>query len=345
MRSANATKGLDSAVNDLRGFLAENREGSGHHRRPTQRDHHRPERQPWRRQADTPHHADGVPEFHQHLPARTERGDRILAPVNFANTVQFICSAIQAASSKGYEQSAKLCVQYLAPIIKNRQYNFLPIGRQPVRRSVGAPERDHLQRGPAATRTCRLPGAPTRHRTAEAGPLPAEAPLPADPPPEAAPTDPGLGLQGLMVPLPINRRHRRRCRGHPVMRLVTAALAVACLSACSGMREWRGLNSLSAARHRRQRRRLLRHPGANARCGRHSAEHPGPRRRRQRRQRHQDRGAGLARTGDHAHQRRCPSTREQHRQGRARPACWGPCTSSWRRPPTSRRRVNSRMAR
>ncbi len=27
------------------------------------------------------------------------------------------------------EQSAKLCVQYLAPIIKNRQYNFPPIGQ------------------------------------------------------------------------------------------------------------------------------------------------------------------------------------------------------------------------
>jgi len=30
--------------------------------------------------------------------------------------------------TSGAEQSAKLCVQYLAPIIKNRQYNFPPIG-------------------------------------------------------------------------------------------------------------------------------------------------------------------------------------------------------------------------
>ena len=28
----------------------------------------------------------------------------------------------------GGEQAAKLCVQYLAPIIKNRQYNFPPLG-------------------------------------------------------------------------------------------------------------------------------------------------------------------------------------------------------------------------
>ena len=33
-----------------------------------------------------------------------------------------------AASRRGAEQSAKLCAQYLAPIVKNRQYNFPPIG-------------------------------------------------------------------------------------------------------------------------------------------------------------------------------------------------------------------------
>ncbi len=47
---------------------------------------------------------------------------------NFANPITFLCGAIQAASRLGAEQSAKLCVQYLAPIIKNRQYNFPPIG-------------------------------------------------------------------------------------------------------------------------------------------------------------------------------------------------------------------------
>ncbi|BBX27700.1 MCE family protein [Mycolicibacterium alvei] len=47
---------------------------------------------------------------------------------NFANPISFLCGAVQAASRLGAEQSAKLCVQYLAPIVKNRQYNFLPFG-------------------------------------------------------------------------------------------------------------------------------------------------------------------------------------------------------------------------
>lgn len=57
---------------------------------------------------------------------------------NFQNPLQFLCGAIQAASTLGAEQAAKLCVQYLAPIIKNRQYNFLPFGATPV---VGAAAR------------------------------------------------------------------------------------------------------------------------------------------------------------------------------------------------------------
>ena len=54
-----------------------------------------------------------------------------LALQNFGNTLQFLCSGIQAASRLGAAQSAKLCVQYLAPIIKNRQVNFLPLGFNP----------------------------------------------------------------------------------------------------------------------------------------------------------------------------------------------------------------------
>jgi phospholipid/cholesterol/gamma-HCH transport system substrate-binding protein len=47
---------------------------------------------------------------------------------NFATPLQFICSAVQSAHRINYAQSAKLCVQYLAPIFKNRQYNFPPLG-------------------------------------------------------------------------------------------------------------------------------------------------------------------------------------------------------------------------
>ncbi|MGE0214838.1 MCE family protein [Mycolicibacterium sp.] len=61
-----------------------------------------------------------------------------LAVNNFADPVSFLCGAIQAAARLGAEQSAKLCVQYLAPIVKNRQYNFPPIGENLV---VGAQAR------------------------------------------------------------------------------------------------------------------------------------------------------------------------------------------------------------
>ena len=57
---------------------------------------------------------------------------------NFADPITFLCGAIQAASRLGAEQSAKLCVQYLAPIVKNRQYNFPPLGENLV---VGATAR------------------------------------------------------------------------------------------------------------------------------------------------------------------------------------------------------------
>ncbi|OBI21470.1 mammalian cell entry protein [Mycobacterium sp. E2327] len=61
-----------------------------------------------------------------------------IALQNFANPLQFLCSAVQAASRLGAEQSAKLCVQYMAPIVKNRQVNFLPVGLNPF---VGASAR------------------------------------------------------------------------------------------------------------------------------------------------------------------------------------------------------------
>jgi phospholipid/cholesterol/gamma-HCH transport system substrate-binding protein len=61
-----------------------------------------------------------------------------LAGTNFANTISFLCGAVEAASRLNAQQSAKLCVQYLAPIIKNRQVNFLPIGLNPF---VGATAR------------------------------------------------------------------------------------------------------------------------------------------------------------------------------------------------------------
>jgi phospholipid/cholesterol/gamma-HCH transport system substrate-binding protein len=47
---------------------------------------------------------------------------------NFANPMQFLCSMIQAGSRKGYQESAELCAQYLAPILDSIKFNYLPIG-------------------------------------------------------------------------------------------------------------------------------------------------------------------------------------------------------------------------
>jgi phospholipid/cholesterol/gamma-HCH transport system substrate-binding protein len=46
----------------------------------------------------------------------------------FANPMQFFCSAIQAGSRLGYQQSAELCAQYLAPILDAVKFNYLPFG-------------------------------------------------------------------------------------------------------------------------------------------------------------------------------------------------------------------------
>jgi phospholipid/cholesterol/gamma-HCH transport system substrate-binding protein len=47
---------------------------------------------------------------------------------NFANPLQFICSSIQAGSRLGYQESAELCAQYLAPILDAIKFNYPPFG-------------------------------------------------------------------------------------------------------------------------------------------------------------------------------------------------------------------------
>jgi phospholipid/cholesterol/gamma-HCH transport system substrate-binding protein len=122
-----------------------------------------------------------------------------LAVNQFANPIQFLCSAVEAASRRGAKDSAKLCVPYLAPIFKNRQYNFPPLGENLFVGTTARPNEitysedwmrpDYVPPGPAA-------------------PAPANPPPPANSPPEApapaiarpVPTDPADGLRGLMVP-------------------------------------------------------------------------------------------------------------------------------------------------
>ncbi|MGF2945568.1 virulence factor Mce family protein [Mycobacterium sp. Lab-001] len=52
----------------------------------------------------------------------------VTAITNFANPMQFICSAIQAGSRLGYQDSAELCAQYLAPILDAIKFNYPPFG-------------------------------------------------------------------------------------------------------------------------------------------------------------------------------------------------------------------------
>jgi phospholipid/cholesterol/gamma-HCH transport system substrate-binding protein len=47
---------------------------------------------------------------------------------NFSNPMQFFCSMIQAGSRLGYQESAELCAQYLAPILDAIKFNYLPFG-------------------------------------------------------------------------------------------------------------------------------------------------------------------------------------------------------------------------
>jgi phospholipid/cholesterol/gamma-HCH transport system substrate-binding protein len=117
---------------------------------------------------------------------------------NFADPISFLCGAVQAASRLGAEQSAKLCVQYLAPIVKNRQYNFPPLGNNFI---VGAQARpnevtysEDWMRPDYVPPPAPAP-APGNPPSTDPGPPPG-GPLPA----EAAATDPAAGLPGMMVP-------------------------------------------------------------------------------------------------------------------------------------------------
>jgi phospholipid/cholesterol/gamma-HCH transport system substrate-binding protein len=119
----------------------------------------------------------------------------ILAPVNFANTVQFLCSAVQAASRLNFEQSSKLCVQYLAPIVKNRQMNFFPIGGNPFVGTMARPNEITYSED-----RLRPPGDPLLPPPPPPPPDPMQV-LAAETPPATTP-DPAAGLPGLMVPTP-----------------------------------------------------------------------------------------------------------------------------------------------
>lgn len=131
-----------------------------------------------------------------------------LALNNFANPIQFLCSAIQAASRQGNKESAKLCVQYLAPIIKNRQYNFPPLGENLF---VGASARpneityseDWLRPDYVPPRPPAPADSPEPANAGGPGGSPPAPEAPAPPPAtEPVPLNPAAGLRGMMTPPP-----------------------------------------------------------------------------------------------------------------------------------------------
>ncbi|WP_285032736.1 MCE family protein [Mycolicibacterium sp. lyk4-40-TYG-92] len=189
---ARAVDDLNAAINDVTGFVADNREALG-----TATD---------KLGSITKALVDSLDDVKQTLhvlPNVMTNVSSIYEPAhgaisgilsinNFANPISFLCGAIQAASRLNNEQSAKLCVQYLAPIVKNRQYNNLPIGMDPFVTAQARP--NEVTYSENRLRPDYRPGSPPA----------AEAPSP--PPPTAAPaevpipTDPAGGLAGLMVP-------------------------------------------------------------------------------------------------------------------------------------------------
>ena len=69
-------------------------------------------------------------------------GGIVTVPVinNFANPMQFLCSAIQAGSRLGYQESAELCAQYLGPILDAIKFNYLPFGANQLRTAMTLPK-------------------------------------------------------------------------------------------------------------------------------------------------------------------------------------------------------------
>lgn len=127
-----------------------------------------------------------------------------LSTNNLSDPISFVCGAVQAASRQNAEQSAKLCVQYLAPIVKNRQYNFFPLGQNLF---VGASARpneityseDWMRPDYVPPQTDTSPAANTLPLDAEARPPGAASP-PAEVDDPTQPTDPNDGLAGMMTP-------------------------------------------------------------------------------------------------------------------------------------------------
>jgi phospholipid/cholesterol/gamma-HCH transport system substrate-binding protein len=190
---ANAVKDLNSALNQVQSFVADNRDSLGT----------TSEKLASVSQALT----DSLDDIKQLLhiaptglsnlinvyqPAQGTLSG-VLALNNFSDPITFLCGAIEAASRLNAQQSAKLCVQYLAPIVKNRQYNFLPLGLNPF---VGAAARPNEM---TYSEDWMRPDYVPPQANPPTGPAPANTPIQVVDP-STHHTDPAAGLPGMMLP-------------------------------------------------------------------------------------------------------------------------------------------------
>lgn len=96
----------------------------------------------------------------------------------FSNPMQFICSAIQAGSRLGYQDSAELCAEYLAPVADAIKFNYLPFGLNLFTTAYTTPKQiaysePRLQPPPGYKDTTVpgiwVPDTPTSHRNTQPG--------------------------------------------------------------------------------------------------------------------------------------------------------------------------------
>src|SRR5246127_4896614 len=102
----------------------------------------------------------------------------IPAITNFANPMQFICSSIQAGSRLGYQESAELCAQYLAPVLDAIKFNYPPFGLNAFRTAETLPKEvadsEPRLQPPNGYKDTTVPGiwvpdTPTSHRNTQHG--------------------------------------------------------------------------------------------------------------------------------------------------------------------------------
>jgi phospholipid/cholesterol/gamma-HCH transport system substrate-binding protein len=195
---ANAVKGLDGALADLRDFLSENREAIGvtSDRMSSITTALNDSR------ADIKQILHIAPTVFQNFlniyqPAQSAMTG-IIALNNFADIPQWICSSIEAASRLRLDRVSKLCLQYINPIIKNRIYNYLPFGLNPFVGTQARPNEityseDRLRPGYTPPEAAPPPDAP-------APAPPPEQPAPAEAPPPNGTVDSTQVLRDLMLP-------------------------------------------------------------------------------------------------------------------------------------------------